>query len=293
MMDKQQLEYFLLTADICNISKAANRLWISQSALSQTIKRLEKELGYLLFTRTGKKIFLNENGKIFYRYARQMKACYDNALSEIQENNDSFDRELWLLIGCASLYLPQLMAYLKKNTNEVLFRVFQMESSFTDAAENADLSIVAVSEPLEASNAVLLLEEDILLALPYNHPLAKAGKIVRKDLENLEFVGLNGTWSLENLVQETCAQYAFTPNVTIRVDHPAILRALLCEGLGAAFIPEKTWNIRFSNGVLALRKVEDISRKRYLYLLRKEGYQKQVVRTCAPLISRFFEDTFR
>ena len=86
-MDKQQLEYFILTADTCNISKAANRLWISQSALSQTIKRLEKELGCLLFTRTGKKIFMNENGKIFYNYVCQFNMCYDNAWHEILETN--------------------------------------------------------------------------------------------------------------------------------------------------------------------------------------------------------------
>lgn len=290
-MDKQQLEYFILTADTCNISKAANRLWISQSALSQTIKRLEKELGCLLFTRTGKKIFLNENGKIFYNYVCQMKMCYDNAMHEIQETNDSFNREIRLFIGCASLYLPQLMSCLKKNTRDMVFRVFQMESSFTDTGE-ADLSIIAVSEPINDSNAVLLLEEDILLALPWDHPLAESGKIELDDLKNFEFVSLNANWTLENLIREKCARYDFQPNAAIRVDNPAVLRTLLCEGLGIAFIPEKTWNIKFSNGGLVLKRVEALSLRRYVYLIRKEGYQKQAVRTCVPLIRHFFESTF-
>lgn len=290
-MDKQQLEYFILAADTCNISKAANQLWISQSALSQSIKRLEKELGCLLFTRTGKKIFLNENGKIFYNYVRQMKMCYDNALSEIQETNDTFNREIRLFIGCASLYLPQLMAYLKKNTHEVLFCIFQMESSFTDT-KDADLSIIARSQPFDSPNAALLLEEDILLALPQDHPLAKVGEIERNDLKNLEFISLNTNWALENVVQENCAQYAFHPNVTIRVDNPAVLRTLLCEGLGVAFIPEKTWDIKFSNGGLVLKQMKEISLKRYVYLVWKEDCQKQIARTCASLIKRFFEVTF-
>lgn len=290
-MDKQQLEYFILAADTCNISKAANQLWISQSALSQTIKRLEKELGFLLFTRTGKKIYLNENGKIFYRYVRQMKICYDNAMNEIQETNDTFNREISLFIGCASLYLPQLMTFLKKNAHEAVFRIFQMESSFTDM-KDADLSIIAVSQPINSPNAALLLEENILLALPYDHPLAGVGKIELNDLKSLEFVGLNTNWALENVIQENCARHAFHPNVAIRVDNPAVLRTLLCEGLGIAFIPEKTWNIKFSNGGLVLKHVEDISFKRYVYLTWKEGFQKQVVRTCVPLIKRFFEVTF-
>lgn len=290
-MDKQQLEYFLLTADTCNISKAASQLWISQSALSQTIKRLEKELGYPLFERTGKKIFLNENGKIFYNYVRQMKTCYDNALHEIQETNDTFDREIRLFLGCASLYLPQLMSYLKKNTHEVFFRIFQMESSFTDTKE-ADLSIIAASQPLDSPNAALLLEEEILLALPHDHPLAEIGKIKLNDLKSLEFVSLNANWALESVIQEKCSQHAFQPDVAIRVDNPAVLRTLLCEGLGIAFIPEKTWNIKFSNGGLVLKRVEELSLRRYVYLIWKEGYQKQAVRTCASLIQRFFEVTF-
>ena len=290
-MDKQQLEYFILAADTCNISRAASRLWISQSALSQTIKRLEKELGCLLFTRSGKKIVLNENGRIFYNYARQMKICYDNALHEIQESNDTFNREIRLFVGCASLYLPQLLSYLKRNTRDVTFRIMQMESVFTDA-EDADLSIVAASGPMDSPNAALLLEEDILLAMPHDHPLAEVGKIELNDLKNFEFVSLNLNWTLENVIQEKCSQHCFEPNVAIRVDNPAILRNLLCEELGIAFIPEKTWNIRFSNGGLVLKKVEDISLKRYVYLIGKEGCQKQTARTCADLIRRFFEATF-
>lgn len=290
-MDKQQLEYFIMAADTCNISQAAGRLWISQSALSQTIKRLEKELGCLLFTRSGKKIVLNENGRIFYNSVRQMKTCYENALHEIQETNDAFNREIRLFVGCASLYLPRLLSYLKKNTRNMSFRIMQMEASCKDA-EDADLSIVAASGPLDGPNAVLLLEEDILLAMPHDHPLARAGRIELKDLKNLEFVSLNLNWALENLIQEKCSRHGFEPNVSIRVDNPAVLRNLLCEKLGIAFIPEKTWNIRFSNGGLVLKRVEDVSLKRYVYLIGKEGYQKQAARRCADLIRRFFEATF-
>lgn len=290
-MEKQQLEYFLLVADTCNVSKAAEQLWISQPALSQAIKRLEKELGYPLFTRSGKRIFLNENGKIFYNYAHQIKLCYDSALSEIKENNDIMNRELNFFIGCASLYLPQLLIYLKKYTNNIVFHIFQM-NSYSETTENMDLRIIASPQPLKDKHMSLLLEETIMLALPKDHDLTRKETIDLIDLKGIEFIGLNSSWMLEKIINEKCAQYNFEPYITIRVDNPAVLRNLLCKNLGIAFIPEKTWGISFSNGELVLRKIPALPIKRYIYLAWNEGYQKKIVRTCIPLIKNFFELTF-
>lgn len=84
-MEKLQLEYFLLAAEMLNISKAAEILCISQPSLSQTIKKLEIEIGYPLFNRKGKHISLNGNGQIFLNCVKRMKSTYENALEEIAE----------------------------------------------------------------------------------------------------------------------------------------------------------------------------------------------------------------
>ena len=70
-MEQLPLKYFEIVAKTLNISKAAEQLFISQSSLSQTIKRLETEVGYPLFDRNGKHITLNENGIIFLNCVRQ------------------------------------------------------------------------------------------------------------------------------------------------------------------------------------------------------------------------------
>ena len=71
-----RLNYFKVIAKTLNISSAAEQLSISQSSLSQSLHRLEAELGYPLFDRKGKRIILNSNGAILLKYVEKI----DNAL---------------------------------------------------------------------------------------------------------------------------------------------------------------------------------------------------------------------
>lgn len=287
-MEQLQLKYFEIVAKTLNISKAAEQLFISQSSLSQTIKRLETEVGYPLFDRNGKHITLNENGIIFLNCVRQIREIYTNAIEEINERNSNHSRELNIHIGCASLFLPELMVYLKKNTHDILFRISQWNHD-TCSNEDADLKIIASSEPINKVNASLLLKENILLALPGNHPLLNKHTITTEDLIHEEFISLNQDWSLEQTILQQCEQKNFHPEVSIRVDNPTILRQLLCEGLGIALIPEKTWGTSFAGGSLCLRKISDLSIKRYVYLIWKDGFLKENIKKCIPLIQEFFQ----
>lgn len=290
-MEKLQLEYFEMVAKTLNISKAAELLYISQSSLSQTIKRLEKEVGYPLFDRSGKHIRLNKNGTVFLSCVQRMKEIFDDSMVEMAENNHRLQREVTLFMGCASLFLPKLLVYLKKNTTDVSFHVTQWNYGAKDDSY-ADLQIIAVSRPLTGDNVSLLLEEDILLALPHGHPLMEKERILSSDLANEEFISLNPAWSLEESIMEIFSQKDFHPSVAIQVDNPTILRQLLCEGLGIAFIPDKTWGTSFAKGALELRPLADISMKRYIYLLWREGFLKQNVQECIPLIQKFFQTEF-
>ena len=70
-MDTRQLNYILTIAECGSISKAANKLFISQSGLNQQLQRIEKELGISLFERDTHHLAITESGNIFLRYARE------------------------------------------------------------------------------------------------------------------------------------------------------------------------------------------------------------------------------
>ncbi len=289
-MEKLQLDYFLSVAETLNISRSAEMLCISQPSLSQTIKKLEGEIGYPLFDRNGKHISLNRNGHIFLDCVRKMKQLYENALEEIAETNEVCNRNITINMRCASHFLPQLLLYLGERLQDAAFQISQQNHGGSEN-EEADLIIAAVSEPLNDKCASLLLEENIMLAVPKNHRLFRRKKISTADLQDENFISLNPSWSLEQMIQTACNKKSFVPNVLIRLDNPDLLRRLLVEKIGLAFVPEKTWGKAFSKGEFDLRPVSDLSIKRYVYVMWKEGFVRENVRQCIRCIEDFFRDS--
>ena len=109
-MDISQLKYFEVCANLENITKAADKLNIVQPALSQSIRKLEVELGVNLFDRIGRSIRLNDNGRILLKYTGQILALMESAKGELQ---DHIKRETGLLriqILCGSSLIPELLS---------------------------------------------------------------------------------------------------------------------------------------------------------------------------------------
>ena len=90
-MELLQLYYFQVTARFQHISKAAACLHITQPALSQTIKRLEKELETELFDRVGKEIVLNEKGEILLKYANSVLSSVESAKAELLQKKSELE----------------------------------------------------------------------------------------------------------------------------------------------------------------------------------------------------------
>lgn len=287
-MDLLQIKYFKIVAQTQNISQAAQILYISQSSLSQTIQHLEKELGYPLFDRIGRHIYLNGNGKIFLEFVISLEQGYTSMLTQMEETNEHYQHTVKLDIQCASLYLPQILTYLKEALPDVLFEVLQRNHDISSDV-NADIQLYASQELIEESNNELLLEENILLALPQKHPLLNKKSICLADLEKEEFICLNDSWSLQKMIEEQCKARGVQLSTTIQLDNPDILRRLLCQNLGMAFVPEKTWGVDFAKGMLELRTITDFSIKRYVYISWKTGYLARNTQKCIVLIKDFFQ----
>ena len=88
-MELLQLTYFLELAESEHVTKTAEKLMISQPALSLTIRRLEDELGAALFDRNGRNIRLNENGRLFRTYAEDALRLLQEGKSELSQRKIS------------------------------------------------------------------------------------------------------------------------------------------------------------------------------------------------------------
>ena len=93
-MELTPIRYFVKLAEILNFTEAAKALFVTQSALSISIKQLEEELHCRLFERIGEKVFLTESGRIFHEYALQAISSIDNGIQKINADNNVYKGKL-------------------------------------------------------------------------------------------------------------------------------------------------------------------------------------------------------
>ncbi len=166
-MTNNQIEAFLVLCKYLNISAASEALFITQPALSRTIRALETELGYPLFLRRqgSRRIALSAEGEAFYTIASEMKQLYQQAKTIHEEmNHRSFS-----LTAPPSLFrtfLPQACIRFKEAYPEVRFSVDMLHSStsFQQVRKNiVDMAVVNENYIDPSVRSIPLFREDIAL----------------------------------------------------------------------------------------------------------------------------------
>lgn len=280
-MDLLQLKYFQTVANMEHLSNAAKKLCIAQPALTQTIHRLESELGIQLFDRKGRNIYLNTAGKIFLQYTNQVFNSLEDAKAELRDLADQEEKSVSLSIHAASLHLPALLNRIRTAYPDIHIEVSMQNKDY-------DFSIYSTYLKLTDADHTLLLEEELMLALPKDHPLALQDKILAKDLSHVSFISLSEGSSLYQTVQFYLSQKDLVLKNEILIDNPTIMRQLLLQNNYGAFIPSITW-YDFSDGALVYRPVEGLSMKRFLYLSQRPNrYLSPYARQCKSIITDYF-----
>lgn len=282
-MELLQIKYFRVIAETENISKASEQLFIAQPSLSQTLKRLEDELGVPLFDRNGRKITLNGAGRIFLKYCDEIASSFENARLELEEYKGSETADVNIEVRSASLLIPGIIKKIRERDSRIMPHIFQ------SGCNNADLRIY--SDMTEHSGmSELLMREPMGIVIPEAHPLARKSDICRRDLEQCSFISLSPECSLYKIITHFCVNAGFQPNISTYVDSPALMRELLKMDLGAAFVPEYTWSALFGDG-LTFRYVSDMPMERFVHLgVNEKKYSSAAVKSCRDTISEYFSE---
>lgn len=290
IMELLQLKYFQELARSGHLSQTADALHIAQPSLSQTLKRLENELGTPLFDRIGKKIVLNKAGTIYLKYVDDVFAALDNASLELAALRKEQDKTVSLHVSSASMLLPELIRRIQKADPDIRLQIFQQ--SVKQAFESPSLYLSSDYICPEREGTIPLLKERLLLALPKHHPLTKKDQILRSDLTQEAFLSLHPSSNLASILQFYCQSVGFEPHISTCVDNPAMMRELLRLNLGIPFIPEHTWH-DFASDTVTLRPVSDWPMERYLLLSWDAGrYQTPAAILCRQVILSYFTEKF-
>jgi len=237
-LDISQLKYFVVCAELENITKASEKLNIAQPALSQSIRKLETEIGASLFDRIGRSVRLNENGCILLKHAVQILMLVENAKKEISDFMKQETGVLRIRIFCGSSLIPELLASFRSLYSGIHFKLVQNSQE-----EEYDFCFTSTHNNVQPENSTLLLDEEICIAVPHTHRLAGKGRINLHELKNDSFISLDTGKQLRALTDTFCRAEGFAPNIVFECDNPALARSLIAAELGVAFVPMDSWNI--------------------------------------------------
>lgn len=283
-MELNQIKQFRVIARTENISMASEELFIAQPSLSQTLKRLESELGTPLFDRKGRRIVLNEAGRIFLKYCDEIVLALDSAAKEINEYIGSAKSEINILFESTSFIILEIAEKMRKNYPWSLPHMYQ------GSCEDWDLKVCSDICPDIGCPSTVIIEEPIGVIMPKTNPLASKKEITKNDLEGCDFLSLNPTDGLSVTIEHFCRTADFRQNITMYVDSPSVMEELLKRDFGIAFAPQYTWYGYYSEK-LDFRMVSDMPMRHYIHLvMNNKKYVTKEVQTSYEAIAGYYKE---
>ncbi len=227
-----------------SISKAARLSAMSQSAVSQAVQEVEREISVQIFDRSTRPLTITPAGKLYLDYCRdvlrrqeeletslkklkmemdgrvRLAAIYSIALSEMSEIEGKF--------ACAFPQAHLDVSYLRPE------RVWA-------AVENdqADLGIVSYAESSRDVVALPWRDEEMVVAAAPDHPLAKLETVSAKDLSGATFVGFDDDLPIQSQIERYFRDHRVSVETTLRFDNLVMIKQAVAHGAGISIMPKR------------------------------------------------------
>ncbi|MEU2180645.1 LysR family transcriptional regulator [Streptomyces thermolilacinus] len=243
-MDLKQLEYFVAVAEERNFTRAAERVHISQSGVSARVRGLEKELGAQLFDRSARTVTLTAAGEAALAHARAALAAADALGRAVGEVTGLVRGRLALgmVVGCTLTPLfDALAAFHEAHPGvEVLLREDDSERLVEAVrAGGLDLALIGTpAPPPEGLEALTLVSERLVAAVPPGHPLAGRRRVALRDVAAHPVVCMPPGTGLRAVFDRACADAGVRPSVTLQAGAGDAIADLAARGLAVAVLSE-------------------------------------------------------
>lgn len=279
-MDFKQLNYFVATVQEGNISKAAQKLHISQPPLSTKIKELETELGVVLFERGSRKIELTQAGHIFYARALSILELVDGVQKELEDYKQGKmgTLRIGIISSISSTLVSKWLASFHQLYPEISFNLFEGNTyEQLDRLRNNLIELAIVRTPFSADDleCTILTQEKVF---------AVGTSIYFKDLTTdtvtLEAIYhqpliLYRRW--EHIINNICHEKKLIPNIFCMNDDARTTSSMVNAGLGIGIIPESALSL-VSNTSITKKIIEEDTLKSSICVLRNpNSYLSTVV----------------
>jgi LysR family hydrogen peroxide-inducible transcriptional activator len=242
-MEMQQLRYVVAVARTGNFSRAAEQCHVAQPSLSQQIQKLENELGERLFDRRKRAVKLTTHGEVFLRRAVRILEEVDAAKREATDAHDLLRGTLTIgvLPTIAPYLLPVTLAAFAGKFRGVEIVVHEDTTAhLLKLAHAYEIDFALASQPIldERLEVRELFSEELLLALPPGHALARKRSVAAGDLAGESLIVMKEGHCLGDQVLGFCDRRDVQPKISFRSAQLETVQALVASGLGLSLIPK-------------------------------------------------------
>jgi DNA-binding transcriptional LysR family regulator len=274
-MDISQLEVFQAVAREGGFSRAADKLYRTQSAVSQTIRKLESEIGELLFDRSSREGLLTDAGRVLQEYAERLLNMRENARQALEELRALQTGKLVLGANeLTSLYLLKVLAEFRSVHPAIQVIVQRsLGSHIPDdiLRHNCEFGVLTYDpEDAELASVVVYLDE-LVFVVPSQHPLARESRISIRQLGAESFVAHIVSSPYREKVIQAFKKYKTPLHMGVELPTLQAIKRFVAMGNGVAFLPEISVEDEIARGELVRIPVQELRIHRKLRLIYRKA----------------------
>jgi len=256
-------------------SRAAEKLHRTQSAVSQTIHKLEEELGESLFDRSSREGILTDAGRVLHEYAEKLINLRQEAAESLTELRELQKGKLVIAANeFTSLYLLAILAEFRRLHPMIKITVQRsLGSHIPDDVlrYGAELGVLSYEPQEPGLHSVVVYLDELVFVVPPNHPLAGAAQVSIRQLGAESFVAHIVSSPYREKVLQSFKAHKTPLHMDLELPTLQAIKQFVALGNGVAFVPEISVETELARGELIHIPVRELQLKRKLRLI----YRKQ------------------
>jgi DNA-binding transcriptional LysR family regulator len=270
-MDFDQLITFMEVAKLGNFSRAGQKVFRSQSAVSAQIRQLEQEYGEKLLDRAGKSVRLTPAGEVLFEYATRMLTLRNESLRAVADQNTT-PRGI-LAIGAneaTCLYvLPDVFAEYSRLYPEVQITIYRNFSrKILERVEEGALDVGVVTLPVKSPSlkVQLIYRDRLMLMVSAKSPLARCSSVSVSQVAEQPLI-IPKTGFTRQMLDKLLRPYQAQLRVPMELPSVGMIKSFVAAGLGVSFISASFARPEVRSGEVKLIELKDVELWRELGLI--------------------------
>ncbi|MCR6544881.1 LysR family transcriptional regulator [Dehalobacterium formicoaceticum] len=277
-MNERKLRVFYEVATKLNMTEVANQMFISQPAISQTIRDLEDDFGIQFFDRIGKKLYLTHEGDLFLNYVRRILNLYDDCYKTIKDNSELKNGKL--RIGASTtigIYLlPEIIGKFYQEHKEIeVSIVIENTKIIADMILKNQIDFAFVEGPVFTSEIQeeYFCDDELVLITPPSHPWAQLEEVDLKELENAEFIMREQGSGTREIFEEALKDFDINYEIKFELGNTEAIKKAVEANLGVSCVSRKCVAKEAMDGSIAVRNIKGLKIMREFQLIHhKDKY---------------------